>query len=140
MVDWTKPNEIIDFIELRYNQAGEQRDLGAADANTARNYFNTGDYTSALNYTLYAVSHALTSIGYLEALKAGIPPNASFALIYLLETYGVFVWQDIIELIVFNEYECAVAMTYTLDKMRKTAWNKPFLLAHALNPELYGEE
>jgi hypothetical protein len=46
-------------------------------------------------------------------------------------------WRAIIEAWAYNEYEGAVPTIYTMDKMRRVAWDKPFLIPHALTPEEY---
>lgn len=37
-------------------------------------------------------------------------------------------WQSILDAWTYNEYEGAVATVMTMDKMRRIAWDKPFLL------------
>lgn len=61
------------------------------------------------------------------------------ALEYINTNWAVaLTWQQIIDAWVYNEYEGAVPTVYVLDKMRKEAWVRPFLLMHAINPELQG--
>jgi hypothetical protein len=143
------PSELLNLINA-----------GETDGGTARSYFQSGanalyyagDSIAAQNWAaaksnLYSAAENLIFCNkYLledDAYYSGLRGDWYDALIWINNnwpstppTYEL-TWQKIIEALTYNEYECAVAMTLVFDKIRKVAWNKPFLLAHALNPELY---
>jgi hypothetical protein len=139
MLDWSDKDECLLEILVNYTDIDTYRYGAQIQWNSAWNAFDLAGWFYSPSGMLDVMACLQRLIWAFEALAT---PNYDYDPYYVLPyflTYhsGGVTWQSIIEAWVYNEYEGAVPTIYTMDKMRRVAWTKPFLIPHALSPEKY---